>query len=1119
REALRLKIYSEALAASQEAMERVTLLTGDLDTAREEADSLVELLDRLEASGFDVTAYRGSVERAIAALDRVELDEARSMIKETFHELGGAAVEHFRAQFESLEKVVRQAKERGFLGAAEEEDMERARRSLSEGQLADSADLLAGLEVRLRNSAAPYVARRVEEISNGFRELPEETLINPVRRLLADADVNLRVKEDLPNSLDSLRRAEREFAAVFAAHASSLVEGLEDERRALESMGGAGDEIQRQIDEVQQIFNMGDFVKASRASQDIRTRAHQQQLVRSEEALSHAKLALVELGKMGLDTVALKSALESAQEAARAQKYPEAYQSAVQVQESSTKLKATAQAILDALGEATELWQSLKQSGLPIDALRERITRAQQEYQALDFETARATLVELMIELEHQGAGARARAMISDVELLVQDCHRLNLPVDAFTSRLADAQALASAGRNAEAVDAIRPLHSDLILHLRPVLEENLRAVERDLEVAHSAGVEVPEVLQSMGEARRRLGMPVPTGVAQLIDRARGEFVETRGFVEHAERGAKRAREALNEAELVHVELEGARQRMDRVEQHLAGKEYPRVIELSSSLERELRQSTHQHVSKTLASFQGSIVRSRQGGTDTTLAENLLHQARGALEEGRPLEALRLATQSESELERVELQLRIAQSSLESVEGKFGASVAGGVRSPSAQEEVEKARAAFQRREYSTVLELAIGASDALSVAREGHRRAREALDSADRQVKEAMEVGADVGEVVGALEGARSHSDAGQYSDATRRAREAAEKARWAIERLYAGTLDDVRKLLETAEAAGVARPLETISIPLSEGEMALKAREWKRAETSLAQARDAAHVALDEHLAARWKAVEELYQEEVGTIGASEEEFRAQAAARLSAESGRHQYAAAFEVIREEGERVGERRRASLQRSVAELKERVWVGEKLGLDTTPAMELLSEASLALESGRLGPVAERVREAEANLARLVAARIPEKFREIQTELVFSQEGLHVTVGNIAEQLAAVESRRSAGEVLEAGRLLLAAEDELNRRKAMHRELMNIHYLIDAALGRAAERHLDATDARKLLDESIRARATDYSVALEKARESLALLQVQLKAGETTPSTYWPFKRTPSDTP
>ncbi|MCI4318169.1 MAG: hypothetical protein L3J96_06485, partial [Thermoplasmata archaeon] len=68
--------------------------------------------------------------------------------------------------------------------------------------------------------------------------------------------------------------------------------------------------------------------------------------------------------------------------------------------------------------------------------------------------------------------------------------------------------------------------------------------------------------------------------------------------------------------------------------------------------------------------------------------------------------------------------------------------------------------------------------------------------------------------------------------------------------------------------------------------------------------------------------------------------------------------------------------------------------------------------------------------------------------------------------------------------------------------------------LIDSALAKAAEKHVDTTDARKLLEESIRARVDDYQKALDKARESLKLLQGQAKPPES-PATFWPFRRQP----
>ncbi|MCI4331054.1 MAG: hypothetical protein L3K19_04325 [Thermoplasmata archaeon] len=1115
REALRLKIYSEALAASQEAVERVSQLTEDLDSAREEAESLEALLTRLASAKFPTAPFDEQLKHVTSFLDRIELEAARKQLQETVHSLGREAFTHFSLQQIALDRVATLAQERGFLPDGVTDEILHARNFLEEGQLADAGELLASLEVRLRTAAGPYVARRVEEIEKGFAEIPDEALVRPVRRLLADADVNLRVKEDLTGSMEALKRAEREFSAVFAARASSLVEQLEEERRALEAMGGTGDEIQRQIDEVQQIFNMGDFVKASRASQEIRTRAHQQQLLRSEDAVSHAKLALVELGKMGLDTGSLRGSLEAAHEAARLQKYPDAYRLATETQSGAHKLRSSAQGVLDALSDATELWQATKELGLPVDPLREKIGEAKQLYQALEFEQAASALAQLTAALTEARDRAIAGRLLSDSQLLLEDARRMSVPTDELTRRAAEVTVELAEPSTAPAIHHAKALLAEIVLRLRPVLEENLRLLTADLELARSAGVEAPEVLDSLGDARRNLSAEVPTGAAERIEHARSQLIETRGFLEHAQKATKRAREALNEAELVRVDAHAARATMEKVEVLLGERSYAKVIELAASVERELTQATYQQVSKTLAGFQAQVVHARQGGSDATLADNLLTQARTALNDGHPFDALQLAARSEGEIERVELQLRIAQSSLETVEGKLGNAVQHGVKLPAAEAELHKARSAFHRHEYPQVLELAIVAADLIAVGREQHRRAREALDAADRQVKEAMELGADLGEVVSSLDLARRHADAGEYLETIPKAREVAERALWAIDKQYSGALAEVRHLLETAEGAQSGTELAAVRRPFEEAEAALRAREWKRAGDGLAAAREAALRSLDTLLSERLEALPKLYHDD-GEAPPQEVEFRRQASERISSEMSRRNYPGALAALGEESHRLTERWRQGLGHRVNELKDRVWVGEKLGLDTTPVMELFSEAKLALEGGKLSEVPPLLGRADLQLTSLVKQRVGERLREVQTELTFAQEGLHVSVGSVPQTLALVEERRAAGREIEAAQALLAADEELNRRKSMHRELMNIHYLIDAALVRAHERHLDVTPARSALDESIRLRVTDYAQALEKAREALTMLQGQLKGGEA-PAGMWPFRRPDSN--
>jgi hypothetical protein len=1111
REALRLKIFSEALAASQEAIDRTSQLTLDLDSLRDELDSLAKLLARLRAAGFPTAAYDDPIARARTHLDRSEVEPARELLQETTQTLGEKAFGHISAQLDKLGQVVEFARERGFLPEGADAKLAEVRSTLERGQLADAGESLAAVEVELRTAAGPFVARRVEEIGKGFEDFHDRSLVAPVQRLLADADVNLRVKEDLVGSIESLRRAEREFSSVFAAHASSLVEGLEDERRTLESMGGAGDDLQRQIDEVQQIFNMGDFVKASKASQEIRVRALQQQLVRSEEAVSHAKLALVELGQMGLDVAELRTGLEEAQGAAKAQKYLDAHTLATQTEEAAQRLRTSAQSLLDDLARSTERWQILKQAGVDVESDRAELQDGKKAVQALDFDRARAILSKVIEHLDLQQNRAESARLLGEAELLVEDSRRLSLPTDTFAQGLADARATLDAGRAAEALTAVRNVHVEIVQHLRPVLEESLKAVERELEIARSAGLEAPDVLEAIGEARRRLALPVPTGVAEIVERARTRLIETRGLLEHAERAVKRAREAANQAELVRVNVTHVRGRLEEFDRWLKEREYPKVIESASTLERELIEATYQEVSKTLATFQGMVVRARREGSDTTLAENLLHNARQALENGRPLEAVQLAARSEAELERVELQLRIAQGSYTTLERKLAEAEKEQVVAPAAREMVAAAKVAFERHEYPTVLDRSIEASDAIRLATEQYRRSREALDAADRQLKEAVDLGADATEVIPKLDTARSAALAGDYRTAIARAREVAEAARWAIERTYAGALAELRQLIETARPSASPEQLQKALGHLSEAEGALGAREWARATELLTASREAAYRVLDHLLTARLKHLDELHAK-IPPATDPELQTRAEVVRRAGELRSSKAYGSALQLVDEELGRGRELWRKGLLQRLNGLRDWLWIGEKLGVDTTPAMEAFSEGKLELEAGRLEPIDALVDRGESQLLKLVEGRLTDRLRDLETELVYARDGLHVTPGRVPEKLEQAAKLRQSREPVESAKALLDAEEELNRRKSAHRELMNLHYLIDAAITRASERHIDIAAARKLIDESIRLQATDYDPALEKAREALKMLQDLLR-GQESPSGFWPLRR------
>ena len=1119
REALRLKIYSEAFAASQEALDRVSRLTEDLDAARDELQAVEEMLGRFRAVGFSAEGFESSVARIRTHIERAEVGPARELLKETVVRIGRDALQFFVGRWGALEKIREFARAHGFLTPETDRALTDARGLLDRGDLADGAERTAEVEVGLRTAALPYVGRRVEEMERGLSDIPDDALTAPVRRLLADADVTLRVKQDLIASIESLRRAERDFAAVFAAHASSLVEVLEMEGHVLEQMGGASDEVQRQIDEVQQIFNMGDFVKASRASQEIRTRAQQQQLLRSEEAVSHAKLSLVELETMGLDLATFRTQLDEAQAAARAGKYLDAYQAATKLEESAGRARASAQAIQDGISRASEQLNRVREAGVDPGPFYEPLRAVRLEFQSLRFDEARAAVEGIAQRLTAEEARLETGRLLNELQLLVEDGHRLSIPMEPFVGRVEQLKTERATAPAEATRTGARLLHEELIALLRPVLEENLRLLERDLDIARGAGVDLEKIMVPLSEARRRIALPVPIGAAALLDTARGEFVLTRGLIEHAERVAKRAREALGTADLLHADTVALRAQMDRLDQLLVQKQYARVIELGGPMERELLQATYQHVSKTLAGFQAIVTRIRRAGVDTTLAENLLHQARMALDEGRSLEALQLASRSESELERAELQRRIAEGSLESAGAALTKAGAIGVLAPSAADAYEAAKASFQRHAYPEVLEQAMTALDVLSLAHEGHRRAQDALALAERQLEETHQNHANEVEASARIAEARRFFESGKYLDAIRAAREATEMGRWAIERMYAAPLGELRRQVEAARRAGLTSEIDPIESLVTEGEVALRTRDWPRVRDTVDRGDRLSRLVVDEVVDGRWRTIEAEYAR-VPNPSPAEISRRTGVRQQLTGLRERRDFGAALDLLRSEGELARRQRKEALERQFGEFRDRLWVGERLGVDTTPVMQTFSEARVATDAGRLEDAEVLLGRAATALEPVIRAPFLQRLKELQTEVRFAEEGLHVSAGPVRARLKEIEELERAGRLLEAARLLLKAEEDLNLRKSLHRELMNLHYLIDAALARAHERHIDTEAARALLQESIRLRETDYAAALEKAREALRKLHEtgagQREAAPPPPTPIWPFRRPPT---
>jgi hypothetical protein len=1104
RAALKAKEFAPALLAAQKALDLASELVADLEAAHDEIGEFKQLLASLAKGGLSSSAYDEFVRKAEEALRKADVETMRSTLHEGLRVVGRESLPFLRSQLDLQKVLLQRVEEQGWGHPDLPAKLSEVRKFFQEGRFAETAESLSSYLAVLRTQVAPHLSHRLEELGKALEEIPDPELIAGTRRLMAETDIALKVKGDVSLALESLARTEKELAVTFASRASSLVDELEDERKGLAEMGVDTDQLEKEISQTHQIFDMGDFLKASRASRELKSRLLQQQLLRAEQEVSKAKFSLVELAKMGLEPGSLKEGLSDAAERLRSGRYPGAYQRAAQVREEAAKIKETAQQVRQEIAQLAEIVSSLRRSGVPQEEMQPVLPRAKlasEAYQAMDFPRALTLTSELKEALRAVGRKRQATKTLADLDTLLVGARLIGASDPAWEVKVKQAQALQSSGDSPGATKVLDEIAPTVLSTVRTALDKQLKSLDSDIRAANSAGLDTSQVETSVAEARRKLAEPVPLGVAELIDRTRRDFFQGRSFLERAQKSVASAKEAVNQGEMVRADTADLKPRLEEVERALAAGELTHALDLGQKLQKDAEERVRSQVSKTLASFQAMINRAKMEGAVTAVAENLLVQARNLLTAGKAADALKLATKSETELERVELQHSLALNALSTLKAKVEDAQRKGVRIPLVEAEVQQADVLRSRGEYAMVLEKTMDAGDQLLRIVEAHRKCSEALDAAQKGLASLDGILPDAGGSRAELERARQLQSDGKYTEAQGVARSAGETARTAAETLVTDRFEEVRGLLNTLKGldADAAAPLAPrVALP----EEALKARDWKGALSRLSEMKGELNRALEK---AFLKQQDELRAAWASSPPPSSEEERGRAELLRSLDEARSK--AEFSRYRElmdQGLSSAQKlRRSALEKQVATVESELLLGSRFGVDLGPVMDALGEVKMSMQAGPIDPLLAQLRKAEQLLAQLLGTKLQDHLNEVAGEASYAQITNGIETGPVDALLRSVEELQAKGDIVAAAQRLVEAEGELGRRKQLHWNFTNAEYFA----GSLASQKVDVTAVRDLLAEAMRVRDKDFSRALELSQQAVAeIKRLKDRAGaETSP--------------
>jgi len=159
---------------------------------------------------------------------------------------------------------------------------------------------------------------------------------------------------------------------------------------------------------------------------------------------------------------------------------------------------------------------------------------------------------------------------------------------------------------------------------------------------------------------------------------------------------------------------------------------------------------------------------------DASLAENLIHQARNALEDGKYKKALSLAMQSEVEMEKVELQKDIAEKAIKTLNEKIEEVRKKGISVEEVLAMLNRAEGAYDAGAYIKSFEYTMKAGEKLQELRDAYESINSDLSELESRLQDARDNCIDVVKPSELYISAKSALEQGRVDEARKTIKEA---------------------------------------------------------------------------------------------------------------------------------------------------------------------------------------------------------------------------------------------------------------------------------------------------------------------------------------------------------
>lgn len=775
RDSLKENDYKEALEWARKGREKVQELTSKFENTKKRIQKQRENLREIEKTlDKKINKADSKLEELEKAWDDEELDKVISLSEELEEELEEGVTNEINDIIQHLQSLI----DIGNKLDLDTEDFDKrindSQDELERSQFVESAEILVDVRGSIENKIEEELERRFEQLRDDLEEVSdaeEDTREKAMDKV--EEGLESLGEGELKDLFEKLQEAEKEInkmkidsSAQKLEEASDILNHLEEKDIQIPDMEIFEEEIQEAEDLLE-----NEEEKASRKIIDVYQTINDHLENKAKKIFDEAESNLKRASEEGIDTEEYEDKFESAKEKKSNNEYVLSIE----------KVKKLNDELIDMIEKRDEAYELISNGASKLreldgekdnQELRDAealLKKAKKDFKSEDYDEGiekAKQANQLLDEFEVEFLFSETKKKIEKKLNKVKDVGFSYDEIQEFKEEFEQIDLQTEDIDQSEMEEIVKEKEEELDEILIEQIKDELSRVEEIYDCANEIGFNLGGYKDKIKRTRSLIRQEELIESLNKLEELFDELDKVRGEGKSAREELAEAKIPLMKAEIMGSDVEEEKKLLNQSEDEFDEGDYVEAINKAKKVKKRSKEVQKEKLEDLIGMFQDRIGDLRSKGVDTALAENKIQRAIKAKNNGKHLDSIKFAMQSEGELEKMDMQKKIAKTSLEKAKKELEEIQNEGVVVEEPKKILEDADRSYQSGFYPKVIENSWNAWKKLNGLRKDFEKIRLFLSNIDGIIEEMDQRDYDFGEIKDIKNNIEEHYNNGEYQE-----------------------------------------------------------------------------------------------------------------------------------------------------------------------------------------------------------------------------------------------------------------------------------------------------------------------------------------------------------------